>query len=141
MKNRKTATSAGKRTRRPAASGSPAARRNIRRAGAPRPGAESHGLPPAHAELALAAECTVAGAEALQAGLSRLLEEPRPVTLDVTAMQRVDTAGLQLLAAFVRDRRIAGRSVEWRGQAPALQAAASLLGVCGLLELPIEEGR
>jgi ABC-type transporter Mla MlaB component len=91
--------------------------------------------------LTLAAECTVAEADALKSQLARRLDEPGTVTMDVTALQRIDTAGLQLLAAFVRDRRTAGRTVLWRGHAAALQAAAGLLGLNSMLELPGEAGR
>lgn len=90
--------------------------------------------------LTLAAECTVAEAESLKAGLTRLVDEATTVTLDVSALQRIDTAGLQLLAAFVRDRRATARAVEWRGRAPALDAAADLLGLRGMLQLPGEDG-
>lgn len=84
--------------------------------------------------LTLAAECTVAEADVLQAQLAGRLQEPEAVTVDVSALQRIDTAGLQLLAAFVRDRRTAGRAVEWRGRAAALDSAASLLGLNDMLE-------
>jgi ABC-type transporter Mla MlaB component len=94
-----------------------------------------------HKSLILAAECTVAGAETLKEELAWRLGESSPVTVDVSALQRIDTAGLQLLAAFVRDRRTAGRAVAWRGRAPALQAAAGLLGLYAMLELPREAGR
>jgi ABC-type transporter Mla MlaB component len=90
--------------------------------------------------LLLAAECTVAGADALKSELGRLLQRSEPVTLDVSAVQRIDTAGLQLLAAFVRDRRTAGRTVAWRGRASALETAAGLLGLRDMLELPREAG-
>lgn len=90
--------------------------------------------------LLLAAECTVAAAEALKSELARRLQQSQPVTLDVTALQRIDTAGLQLLAAFVRDRRTAGRSIVWRGRASALETAAGLLGLRDMLELPREAG-
>lgn len=91
--------------------------------------------------LILAAECTVAEADALKSELARRLDEPETVTVDVTALQRIDTAGLQLLAAFVRDRRTAGRTIAWRGRAAALEAAAGLLGLERMLELPGEAGR
>jgi ABC-type transporter Mla MlaB component len=91
--------------------------------------------------LLLAAECTVAEAEALKSELGRRLQQSQPVTLDVSALQRIDTAGLQLLAAFVRDRRTAGRAVAWRGRASALETAAGLLGLHDMLELPGEAGR
>jgi ABC-type transporter Mla MlaB component len=93
------------------------------------------------ASLLLAAECTVAEAETLKSELGRRLQQSEPVTLDVSALQRIDTAGLQLLAAFVRDRRTAGRAVAWRGRASALETAAGLLGLHDMLELPREAGR
>ena len=115
--------------RRPAGRGKPAGPKSAR--------SRSH----ADRSVTLAAECTVAEADALKSELAGRLDEPGPVTVDVSALQRIDTAGLQLLAAFVRDRRTAGRAVEWRGQAPALQAAAGLLGLTDMLELPREAGR
>jgi ABC-type transporter Mla MlaB component len=91
--------------------------------------------------LVLSAECTIAEAEALKTELAGRLQEAAPVTLDVSALQRIDTAGLQLLAAFVRDRRTAGRAIAWRGQASALETAAGLLGLRDMLELPGETAR
>ena len=91
--------------------------------------------------LMLGEECTLAEADRLKRSLARLLAEPRPVSLEVAALQRIDTAGLQLLATFVRDRRTAGRLIEWRGRAPALDAAADVLGLRGMLELPAGNGR
>jgi ABC-type transporter Mla MlaB component len=86
--------------------------------------------------FAVAAECTVADASSLKTGLSKLLEESGIVTLDIGAVQRIDTAGLQVIATFIRERESNGRQVQWRGQAPALSAAAKLLGLCALLKLP-----
>jgi ABC-type transporter Mla MlaB component len=85
--------------------------------------------------FAVAAECTVADASSLKAGLAKLLDESGIVTLDVSAVQRIDTAGLQVIAAFVRERESEGRQVEWRGSAPALTAAAKLLGLSSFLKL------
>lgn len=96
---------------------------------------------PRDGSLTLAAECTVAEADSLKSELARRLDESEPVTVDVSALQRIDTAALQLLAAFVRDRRTAGRAVTWRGRAAALETAAGLLGLNDMLELPGEVGR
>jgi phospholipid transport system transporter-binding protein len=87
------------------------------------------------AAFAIAAECTVADASALKSGLAKLLEDSN-VTLDIGAVQRIDTAGLQVIATFVRERESQGRQVQWRGHAPALSAAAKLLGLSSLLKLP-----
>jgi ABC-type transporter Mla MlaB component len=86
--------------------------------------------------LALAAECTVSDAGSLKERLAGLLAEPQAVTLDVTALQRIDTAGLQVITAFVRERTSQGRPVEWHGTAPVLATAARLLGLTSLLKLP-----
>jgi ABC-type transporter Mla MlaB component len=86
--------------------------------------------------LALAAECTVSDAGSLKERLASLLEEPQAVTLDVTALQRIDTAGLQVIIAFVRERAGHGRLVQWQGTAPVLATAAHLLGLTSLLRLP-----
>src|SRR5262245_32720449 len=84
-------------------------------------------LEPASTGLALSAECMVADASALKGRLAALLDTPQPVTLDITAVQRIDTAGLQVITAFVRERASQGRAVEWQGTAPVLAAAAQLL--------------
>jgi ABC-type transporter Mla MlaB component len=86
--------------------------------------------------LALAAECTVADAASLKERLAGLLDQPLAVTLDVSALQRIDTAGLQVIAAFVRQRAEHDRKVMWQGSAPALTGAAKLLGLTSLLGLP-----
>jgi phospholipid transport system transporter-binding protein len=85
--------------------------------------------------FAVAAECTVADASSLKAGLAKLLDESGSVALDVSAVQRIDTAGLQVIVAFVRERESLGRQVEWRGSAPALTSAAKLLGLSSFLKL------
>lgn len=91
---------------------------------------------PASSTLALAAECTVSDAISLKERLAGLLDEPQTVTLDITALQRIDTAGMQVITAFVRERAGHGRPVEWQGTAPVLAAAARLLGLTSLLKLP-----
>ena len=137
MKTRKQKTPASKRARRPATKrrAAPRGKAAAGRSSRGRVKVRDDGL------LTLAAECTVAETESLKSELLRRLDEAGPVTVDVSALQRIDTAGLQLLAAFVRDRRTAGRVVEWRGRADALAGAAGLLGVTDMLELPHEVGR
>jgi ABC-type transporter Mla MlaB component len=91
---------------------------------------------PPPTSLTLAAECLVAEASSLKAQLARLIDEPLPVTLDISALQRIDTAALQLITAFVRERAGHGRPLQWHGTAPVLASAARLLGLTMLLELP-----
>jgi ABC-type transporter Mla MlaB component len=78
----------------------------------------------------------VSDALSLKERLAGLLDEPQAVTLDISALQRIDTAGMQVITAFVRERTGHGRPVEWQGTAPVLAAAARLLGLTSLLKLP-----
>ena len=86
--------------------------------------------------LALAPECTISDIAPLQKGLTSLLEHPSSVTLDIEAVQRIDTAAMQMVAAFVRERESHGRQVQWRGSAPVFGSAARLLGLAPMLHLP-----
>jgi ABC-type transporter Mla MlaB component len=86
--------------------------------------------------FALSASCTVTESAALKSALLEILPEPTPVTLDVARLQRIDTAGMQLIVAFVRERESHGLRVEWRSMAPTFTSAAHLLGVASLLQLP-----
>jgi ABC-type transporter Mla MlaB component len=49
---------------------------------------------------------------------------------------RVDGAGLQLLAVFIRTARASRVDYRWREPSHALQQAAALLGLSRELELP-----
>ncbi len=85
--------------------------------------------------IVLAASCSVKDAAALKTSLCAVANEGGAVTLDASAVERVDTATMQLLCAFVRDRSARNQSVVWRGQSQALQDAVRLLGVGALLNL------
>ena len=92
---------------------------------------------PASNTLALAAECTVSDAGSLKETLAGLVDQPQAVTLDVSALQRIDTAGLQVITAFVLERAANGRPTEWQGTAPVLATAAQLLGLTFIFKLPV----
>lgn len=85
--------------------------------------------------VVLAANCSVKDAAALKTSLCAFSNHGDAVTLDVSAVERVDTATMQLLCAFVRDRGGRNQGVTWRGESPALQDAVRLLGVGALLGL------
>jgi phospholipid transport system transporter-binding protein len=85
--------------------------------------------------LVLQHECMLAGATALKKSLCTLSAEKGSVTLDAGAVERIDTAALQLLAAFVRDRRLAGRPLKWRAVSAAMAGAARTLGMSSMLAL------
>lgn len=64
------------------------------------------------------------------------LDGSGPVRLEVGPLERIDTATLQLLAAFVRDLGTAARPVEWVSRSDVLERAARSLGLADALALP-----
>ncbi len=83
------------------------------------------------------AELDIAGAQALHARLLATLSAGRPVVFDMAQVERVDTAIIQMLCAFVRDAQTMGMPVHWQHISPALQSAARLLNVEACLRLPL----
>ena len=78
----------------------------------------------------------ILGARALYGCLSGVLAEGKSVELDAGQVERVDTAALQLLAAFCRAVREAGVSLRWRNASGPLCEAAALLGLSEILGQP-----
>ncbi len=76
-------------------------------------------------------QVTLANLHELQQELSQSLG--KRVQLSGSQVQRVDTAALQLLVAFMHSSEV---SVCWIDHSPALRQAASLLGMSTLLNLP-----
>lgn len=91
------------------------------------------------AVVLLPSVCTVKDAAALKDTLCAVVGESSSVTLDVRAVERIDTAIFQLLYAFVRDRAAHDLQVTWLGAPSALLDAAALLGIHALLKLPEKE--
>lgn len=65
--------------------------------------------------------------------LLRAFEDGLPVVLDLSGVSRIDTAGLQLVLAFVVAMRGEGRRVSYDGVSRAVQDAARFAGVGALL--------
>jgi ABC-type transporter Mla MlaB component len=81
---------------------------------------------------ALGADCTIEHAPGLQKQLARVLADRACVTLDFSAVKRCDTAGMQVLAAFIRERREAGRDVELASMSENFLTTVKLLGLDAL---------
>ena len=94
---------------------------------------------PADADYVLSANSTIQEGGALKTALLNLEDATRTVKLDVHAVERVDTAALQLLCAFVRERRTRGRRTEWVGSAPTFSEAVEILGLTQALGYAAEK--
>ncbi|MBS7457250.1 STAS domain-containing protein [Coralloluteibacterium stylophorae] len=77
----------------------------------------------------LGADLGIEAAAELKARLSAHLASECGVVLAAENVERVHTASLQLLSAFVRDRRKAGLRTDFEACAPPLREAARLLGL------------
>ena len=86
--------------------------------------------------VVLPSNSAVKDAAALKVALVKVVALPGTVSLDVRSVERVDTATLQLLYAFVRDRAQRKLAVEWLGCPKALIESSRLLGVHTMLGLP-----
>jgi len=75
----------------------------------------------------LAATSGIRDSAALKEQLLPLLQSPDAVVIDVSEVEHVDTAALQLLFAFARDRKSIGLAVLWQGDSPAWRIGAAIL--------------
>lgn len=89
----------------------------------------------AHRVLALGPELRIGNVRTLHATLSEALASGEDITLDASAVQSADTAGLQLLYAFVRDSKRRGQAVTWREPNAVLRRDAGLLDLDAALGL------
>ncbi|MET0329792.1 MAG: STAS domain-containing protein [Dyella sp.] len=86
------------------------------------------------ATIVLPADCRIAALPAVHQQLCAALTQPS--VLDGVAVERIDSAALQLLYAFGRDAVARGNPPTWAGVSAPLREAADLLGMTHILALP-----
>jgi ABC-type transporter Mla MlaB component len=77
--------------------------------------------------LTLDASCTLRETADMQ--FSLVVATGDPVVVDGGAVERIDTAGLQLLVALVRRQQQAGRRLEWKAVSRELRTCGERLGL------------
>ena len=87
--------------------------------------------------VTLSPEWGIEASETLKAALAPHLDDVGEVVLAAAEAGRVHSASLQLLAAFVRTRRQAGRATRIAPCADAVRDAAVSLGLAAELGLPM----
>jgi anti-anti-sigma regulatory factor len=85
--------------------------------------------------IKLESRLDLAAAEALRSTLLEALAASATATLDGSAVESIDTACLQVLAAYAREAAEARRPLAWAGVSPALAGHARRLGLGNLLAL------
>jgi len=91
---------------------------------------------PDRTEIVLKGMLDVGETRAAYGRLGEALMRALPLELVASELERVDTAGLQLLIVFLRAAHERGLSLNWRDVSPALAGSAQLLGLVEALELP-----
>jgi anti-anti-sigma regulatory factor len=84
-------------------------------------------------QLRLEPGCTLRDSVDLQ--FSLVAADGDPVVVDGSAVEHIDTAGLQLLVALARHQREVGRGLSWRSASPELLRCARRLGLIEALGL------
>jgi ABC-type transporter Mla MlaB component len=90
---------------------------------------------PESSPIRLGADLGIEAVLQLHGELAGHLDDPDTVKLDASEVERVHAAALQLFCLFCRDRRTAGREVEFLRPSETLRNAAALLGAATLLNL------
>ena len=71
----------------------------------------------------------VSGSGELKKQLEKVFRRKSPFELDGSAIERIDTAALQVLAAFSRESRNRDIELAWAGVSDSLRNASTLLGL------------
>ncbi len=66
---------------------------------------------------------------------SQLLNEQKTIILNGADIERVDGAGLQLLAAFFKSAEFLQITIQWQGVSDTLRHGAEISGLAGVLAL------
>lgn len=85
--------------------------------------------------IKLPVSCTLREASELKTLLLKS-DSATTLILDAASVERVDTAGLQVITAFMRSRSVHGAGCEWRGLNQTVVQAAELLGLSRQLGIP-----
>lgn len=93
--------------------------------------------PAPDAVIHLGAHLTIREAVALRAELLERVDLVDAVGLDASGVQKVDTAGLQVLLAFARQRRGANVATAWTGCSDSMRRGAAGLDLVVALGLPV----
>ena len=86
--------------------------------------------------LRFGAECTRHQADELRTLLGEELSRGLPMLLDASAIEEIDTAGVQLLVALSIDCMERGIPFHWKGRSVPTERSVGRLGVAPLLESP-----
>lgn len=83
--------------------------------------------------LQLASNLDITGARNLHALLGKAMKRKPPLILDASQVERIDTAALQILAAFCHSLRESDIELSWDNPSINLRRAAESMGLSTVL--------
>lgn len=86
--------------------------------------------------LRFGSSCTLQEAAPLRAALIEQLSARAPLVLDASGIERIDTAGVQMLVGLSIECMERDIAFCWKGRSAAVEHAVGLLGVGALMESP-----
>lgn len=87
-------------------------------------------------KVVLGPSCTIEDVARLRNDLIAHVAANKPILIDASRLERIDTAGVQLLAAFAIDCLEQGTAFAWKQRPAVLEEAIRLLGLGALMESP-----
>lgn len=84
--------------------------------------------------IVLASQLDVANSLQLKKELGKVFRRKSPFEIDGASVERVDTAGLQVLVAFRAEARNRDIDLVWAAASDTLRKSAKLLGLTNVLE-------
>lgn len=87
-----------------------------------------------HSQIALPIALTIVEVESIRQSFLSLL--PASLTVDASAVDHVDSAGLQLLASACKTVAENGGHIEWKGVTTSLAESAEQCGLKQVMGLP-----
>ncbi len=89
----------------------------------------------AQARVSCNGSLDISGVGELYQRLSKVLQGGQPVAMDVSEVERADTAALQMLGAFCQDARGKDVTVTWGQPSESFMRCVDLLGLTDVLGL------
>lgn len=78
---------------------------------------------------------TIANVGEIYAQLLALMADGKSVSLDCSKIERIDTAGLQLLLAYAKEAENQSLPLDWQAPSESFVQSASSLGLASMLNL------
>ena len=86
-------------------------------------------------KMKLPSKLHISTAEQWSTELKALLEKDSDVNLDISGVEAIDTASIQVLCALQKSLAVTDNRIEWSGSSESLVQATDLLGVTSFLHL------